>query len=101
VWLLVLVLVYYGLGAGFVLAALHSAAMSHIPESKMGMAAGLYSMSRFAGAAVGTALGGVILQGALDAAMTTIAAYQLTFLSFGLLAGVGVVAAFGLREQSS
>lgn len=101
VWVLVLVLIYYGLGAGFVLAALHSAAMSHIAESKMGMAAGLYSMSRFAGAAVGTALGGVILQGALDAAMTTIAAYQLTFLSFGLLAAVGVVAAFGLREQAS
>lgn len=99
VWVLVLVLVYYGLGAGFVLAALHSAAMSHIAESQMGMAAGIYSMSRFAGAAAGTALGGVILQRALDADMTTIAAYQLTFLSFGLLAVVGVVAAFGLRER--
>jgi EmrB/QacA subfamily drug resistance transporter len=99
VWVLVLVLVYYGLGAGFVLAALHSAAMSHIAESKMGMAAGLYSMSRFAGAAAGTALSGVILQGAFDWNLTTIAAYQLTFLSFGLLAVVGVVAAFGLRER--
>lgn len=42
-WVLVLVLGYYGLGAGFVLAALHSAAMSHIAESKMGMAAGVLS----------------------------------------------------------
>ncbi len=98
VWLLALVLAYYGLGAGLVLAALHRAAMGHVADSQMGMAAGLYSMSRFAGAATGTALGGVILQQAFDRGLSLIAAYQVTFLLFGLLASVGIVAAFGLHE---
>jgi MFS family permease len=99
IWVIALVLAYYGLGAGFVLAALHRAAMGHIGDEQMGMAAGLYSMTRFVGMAAGSALGGVILQGAFDGGMTTVAAYQFTFLCFALLASVGIVAAFGLREK--
>jgi EmrB/QacA subfamily drug resistance transporter len=99
VWVLALVLVYYGLGAGLVLAALHRAALGHVADQQMGMAAGLYSMSRFAGAAAGTALGGVILQQAFDRGLSLIAAYQVTFLIFALLASTGIIAAFGLHES--
>jgi EmrB/QacA subfamily drug resistance transporter len=98
-WLIALVMVYYGLGAGLVLAALHRAAMGHVADAQLGMAAGLYSMSRFAGAAAGTALGGVILQRAFDQGLSLLAAYQVTFLAFAGLASVGIVAAFGLREH--
>lgn len=98
VYLIALVLAYYGLGAGFVLAALHRVAMADMAEAQMGMAAGLYSMTRFVGAATGTALGGVILQWAFDHGLSTVSAYQVTFLCFAVLASAGVVAAFGLRE---
>lgn len=88
IWLIVLILAIYGLGAGFVLAALHSAALGHMSKKQLGAAAGLYSMIRFAGAMIGTALAGVILQYYLDQAWPVIDAYQQVFF---FLAGSGLL----------
>jgi MFS family permease len=97
-WVVAGVLAYYGLGAGFVLAALHRAAIGHISDEQMGSAAGLYSMLRFAGAVIGTALAGVILQIFLDQALPALNAYQNTFLFFAGTALVGAGLSFWLKE---
>lgn len=72
-------LALYGFGAGLMLVPLHKAAMHQISAVQMGMATGLYSMLRFIGIVVGTALAGVILQYYLDLAVPTIEAYQSVF----------------------
>ena len=95
-WFAALVLGFYGLGAGLVLAALHQAAVANMSEEEVGPAAGLYSMIRFSGSAVGSALGGVILQQYLSRSLTPIEAYQIVFLCFAGAALLGVAAAFGL-----
>ena len=93
-------LALHGLGAGLMLAALHRAVMGSVPQAQMGAAAGLYSMFRFLGAAIGTALAGVVVQGHLDAAASTVAAYQGAFLVFAAFPTLGVLAAFGLKESA-
>ena len=80
------------------LAALHSAAMQQVPQEQMGVAAGLYSMIRFAGAVIGTALAGVLLQIFLDQGLLTINAYQIVFLCIAGFSAAGLLAAFNLRE---
>jgi EmrB/QacA subfamily drug resistance transporter len=100
-WVIVLVLVFYGLGSGFALAALHHAAMSRVPEAQMGAAAGLYSMLRFLGSAVGTALAGVVLARALDQALAVLEAYQYAFLFFAGAGFIGALVGSRLREQDS
>lgn len=86
-------LVAHGLGAGLSLAALHRAAMSEIPTDNVGVAAGVYSMLRFIGTAVSAALGGVVLQQALNRVTEPIDAYHVAFwfaagvVSLGLLVG--------------
>ncbi len=61
IWVVALPLAFYGAGAGLMLVALHHASMQNIPPEQMGMAAGLYSMLRFMGVVIGTALAGVIV----------------------------------------
>ena len=91
-------LAFHGLGVGLMLAALHRSVMGSISDAQMGAAAGLYSMFRFLGSVIGTALSGVILQAGLDAALPTIAAYQNVFLVLTAFPILGAAAAFGLRE---
>ena len=100
VWLgwVVAGLIGHGLGAGLSLAALHRSAMGRIPPEQTGAAAGLYSMFRFGGTALGTALGGVILQYGLDRALLTVQAYQLVFWFIAGVALLGVINGWGLRE---
>jgi hypothetical protein len=101
IWFIALIMAVYGLGAGLVLAALHRAALGHMTKAQVGAAAGLYSMIRFAGAMIGTAAGGVILQYHLDQARPVIAAYQQVFLFFALSGLIGVLTGFTLRESGA
>ena len=89
---------FHGLGVGLMLAALHRAVMGSIPEAQMGAAAGLYSMFRFLGSVIATALSGVFLQAYLDAALPMIEAYQKAFLIFAGFPVLGVIVGFSLRE---
>lgn len=98
VWAVALNLGYYGFGAGLMLVALHHASMQSISQDQMGMAAGLYSMLRFMGMAIGTALAGVILQRFLDLSLPVIKAYQMVFLFYCAFPVLGVIAATGLVE---
>lgn len=98
-WVMAAVMAVYGLGAGLVLAALHHAALGHMTKVQMGAAAGLYSMIRFAGAMVGTALAGVILQYRLDQAWPVLDAYQQVFLFFAISGLIGTLTGFTLRER--
>ncbi len=80
----------HGGGAGLSLASLHRAAMSDVDTREAGAAAGVYSMIRFGGMLLGTALGGVILQQALDTRPTTVA-YQMVFLVIAAAAICGAL----------
>jgi len=71
-------LIVHGLAAGLSLASLHRAAMSDVDNRETGAAAGVYSMIRFSGLLMGAALGGVLLQQALDTRPTAVA-YQMVF----------------------
>ena len=82
IWLLVGGLILNGLGGGLSLASLHRAALERISAQQMGAAAGLYSMLRFFGGVLGTALAGVILQGFFNQSLPILQAYQNTFLIF-------------------
>ena len=98
IWVLGLILAYHGLGAGLMLAALHRSAMGNTAASRMGAVAGMYSMLRFAGMVLGTALAGVILQQFLDSRLSMQAAYQWTFLIFAIAGLLGLVIAFTMQE---
>jgi MFS family permease len=100
-WSVVLVLILYGLGNGFALASLHHAALSRIPEVQIGQASGLYSMLRFFGSVVGSALGGVVLAFLLDQRLPALRAYQLGFLAFGGVALVGALVGTQLGERQT
>jgi MFS family permease len=98
IWAVALNLAFYGFGAGLMLVALHHASMQSIRPDQMGMAAGLYSMLRFMGLAIGTALAGVILQRFLDLSLPAIEAYQRVFLFYCAFPVLGVIVATGLVE---
>ena len=55
-----------GLGIGVSLPAMHRAAMLPVTGALLGVAAGMYSMIRFVGDTLGTALSGTILQTAME-----------------------------------
>jgi EmrB/QacA subfamily drug resistance transporter len=84
-------LIVHGLGAGLSLAPLHRAAMSHVDVSEAGAAAGVYSMIRFGGTLMGTALGGVLLQQALETHAAPVEAYRIVFFA---IAGAAAAGAF-------
>ncbi len=91
-------LVVHGLGAGLALAPLHRAAMGDVPSAQLGVAAGLYSMIRFGGMVLGTALGSVLLQEALNRGLASAAAYRLVFLFIAGVALWGSLMGSMLRE---
>ncbi len=91
-------LVFHGLGAGMALAPLHRAAMGQVPQVQMGVAAGLYSMIRFGGTVLGTALGSVLLQQGLDRGLAPIDAYHLVFGFLAAVALSGVLVGARLQE---
>jgi MFS family permease len=97
-WVIAAVLGVNGLGVGLMLAALHRAAMRDVQPSEMGAAAGIYSMIRFLGAVTGTALSGVLLQGGIDASLSTVEAYQQAFLVFAAFPVIGLLFGATLRE---
>jgi MFS family permease len=90
--------IMHGLGAGLSLAALHRTALGEIPERQTGSAAGIYSMTRFAGSMMSTALAGVILQSGLDRGLSVIDAYQNVYWSLALIGLLGALVAFRMRE---
>lgn len=97
-WTIAAFFVFFGLSAGLVLAALHRAAIGQIPDVQMGAATGLYSMVRFAGAMIGTALCGVLLQYYLDQGLTVIGAYQRVFYFLAGAGFLGALLGFTLHE---
>ncbi len=98
-WSIGLVLGAHGLGAGVMLATLHKMVISDVEERDTGAAAGLYSMFRFLGAAIGTALSGVLLQNYLDQNVPVIEAYQQAFLAIAAFPLLGLLVAFSLRDE--
>ncbi len=99
-WWIAFILACHGLGVGLMQAPLHRAALNNIPEGRMGTVAGLYSMLRFLGTVVGTALAGILLQHFLDQMLPAVQAYQFTFLCFALVPLLGLGMGFLLREPS-
>ena len=77
-WIIVAGIVH-GLGAGLSLAALHRTALGSVKEEQTGAAAGIYSMTRFGGSMLATAMAGVILQNGLDRGLLTLQAYQYVY----------------------
>ena len=101
IWSVALAIGCSGMGAGFMQAASHRAVMGSVTQSQLGAAFGLYHMLRFVGSVVGTALSGVALQHYLDAALSTIEAYQVVFFMFAGFPALGVLVGFGLREPET
>ncbi len=99
IWVVALTLALYGTGAGLMLVALHHASMQNISTEQMGMAVGLYSMLRFMGVVIGTALAGVILQHFIDLSIPIITAYQRVFLFYIGFAILGVIVGIGLVDR--
>jgi MFS family permease len=96
-WQVGILLSAHGIGVGLMLAALHSSAMGDVPDAAIGVAAGVYSMIRFSGMAIGTAIAGVLLERFLSQPMAPINAYQTAFLCYAFVAlmGLGVSMALG------
>lgn len=88
-----------GLSAGMALPALHRAAMEGPEGERSGAAAGVYSMIRFWGMMLGTAVAGVLLQSLLDRGIAPLLSYRLVYAATALVGAVGVVSAIVLREE--
>ncbi|MCB8945579.1 MAG: MFS transporter [Ardenticatenaceae bacterium] len=98
-WLIVVLLVVFGTGAGLMLAALHRAALNDVPEPDLGTSSGIYSMIRFLGSACGAAFGGIILQFYLDQeSVNLLTAYQHVFQWFVGFALLGLLTATQLPK---
>jgi DHA2 family methylenomycin A resistance protein-like MFS transporter len=98
-WIIFVAVAVHGLIIGLSLAPLHRSAMQGVDEAATGMAAGLYSMLRFAGQILGTALAGVLLQQGLDRLLPPLAAYQSVFWLHVAIALVATIAGLGIRER--
>ena len=70
-----------------------------VEQAETGTAAGLYSMCRFLGSAIGTALSGVLLQEHIDAALDLLSAYQQVFSVIALFPALGILVALSLRDD--
>jgi MFS family permease len=97
-WLIFLAAMGHGLLIGLSLAPLHRSAMSKVEAAEVGTAAGVYSMIRFAGQILGTAVAGVLLQRGLEQFAEPIEAYQAVFWIFAAVAVVATVGASLLRD---
>ena len=100
-WLLGCVLAAHGLGVGTMLAALHRIAMLDADPSKSSIAAGMYSLTRFVGVAIGTSVAGVLYQQFRDTGSAPLEAYKYTFLCFTAAAAVGLLLALLMNEGRS
>jgi hypothetical protein len=72
--------------------------MGQVAQTQVGVAAGLYSMIRFAGGVLGVTLGGVLLQQGLDRQLTSVDAYHRVYWFLAGVGFVGVLAGLTLRE---
>jgi len=97
-WVIVARLVQ-GLGAGLALPAMHRAAMSSSEDDNGGAAAGLYSMIRFSGMLLGTAVAGVLLQALLDDGWAPLTSYRVTYGATAVVALMSVITALMLRQD--
>ncbi len=88
----------HGAGAGLSLAALHRTALGDIDAEQTGAAAGMYSMTRFGGLMLGTAVAGIILQSGLDRGLPAVEAYQVVYGFLAATGLVGVILASRLRD---
>lgn len=98
VWI-TLGLLLNGLSAGLALPALHRAAMEGPEGERGGAAAGVYSMIRFWGMMLGTAVAGVLLQSLLDRGTAPLLSYRLVYAATALVGAIGVASAIALREE--
>ena len=89
-WMLGGVLALQGLGVGTMLAALHRTALIDVGERQANIAAGMYSLIRFLGVAVGTTAAGVLYQQFSTWGYPVLQAYQTTFLCFTVATLVGL-----------
>lgn len=89
----------HGLIIGLSLAPLHRSAIHQVDAEEIGMAAGLYSMLRFAGQVLGTAVAGVLLQQGLAAGLPALSAYQNVFWLHTGIAVLGALLGLGIREK--
>ncbi len=89
-WLLGGVLALQGLGVGTMLAALHRTALIDVGERQANIAAGMYSLMRFVGVAVGTTAAGVLYQQFSTWGYPVLQAYQTTFICFIVATLVGL-----------
>ena len=87
-----------GLSAGLALPALHRSAMEGNGDDRGGAAAGVYSMIRFWGQMLGTAVAGVLLQTLLDRGTPPLASYRLVYGATILVGAIGVLSAATMRE---
>jgi MFS family permease len=94
-------LVLHGLCSGLSLAALHRNALEHVPRDESGLAAGLYSMLRFAGIMTGSTLAGVALQFGLDRnPESPSSAYLDVFLVIAAITAVGIFLGTRIRGEA-
>lgn len=89
----------HALGAGLGLAAMHRKALDSVDDSRAGAAAGIYSMTRFGGSMLATAVLGIILQAGADSGMRLITTYQLAFAFLALVGLVGAVIGMGIEKR--
>lgn len=92
-------LILYGLSAGLALPALHRTAMSGPDGQRDGAAAGLYSMIRFWGMMLGTALAGVLLQALLDRGLVPVTSYRYAYAATVVVGIIGVIIVATLKEN--
>lgn len=98
-WAVVAAAMGHGLVVGISLAPLHRAAMQGVEDSEAGIAAGLYSMIRFGGQIMGTALAGVLLQAGLERYAAPVEAYQSVFWVFAGVALLAAATGWQIRES--
>lgn len=98
IWLILLLVTLHGFVIGISLAPLHSSAMHGIADGESGSAAGVYSMIRFAGQILGTAMAGVLLQRGFTTLHSSIGAYQMVFWVFTGVALVATLLSWRLRD---
>ena len=81
------VTILHGASAGLSLGSLHKRALGGVPDEKSGSAAGVYSMTRFAGSMLGVAMMGVILQLVQDGGLSVLLSYRFTY---GFIVAMGL-----------
>ena len=100
-WLLVSLLLLFGIGAGLKLASLHRAALNDVHESDLGTASGVYSTIRFLGSSSGAVFGGILIQYYLnDLGHSLHSVYQNVFVWYGGFALAGLILATLLPKNS-